>query len=333
MLCAGLLLVVAQGCVVAGSSVGDDPAETQPGTDEPPVVACFVDETLDADGDCVEQAIDNCPTVSNGEQFDSDEDGVGDACDLLVVVPEGDLTVNTWDGYSDHVLAELDNNADAPVAWSVSVVEPKQGAALAADRITLGADGGSLDPTERVDINPRFYTFGLEPGRYHAAFELEIGGELRHIDEVVEVVAQDVDEAYCVYDIWLDELYVDRGQGAPEGDLELRIVTTVADDTRAYPGKLSHTTLAEDEVVFANVAVGQITVPAGQAASHEIGVSVLDLDTDGHDQGRRPAKLSLACNAGIGEAVVRSVTVELPSGAGASALVDVTIAAYPRVDG
>ena len=36
----------------------------------------------DTDGDGVEQAIDNCPTVPNPSQADSDNDGEGDACDL-----------------------------------------------------------------------------------------------------------------------------------------------------------------------------------------------------------------------------------------------------------
>ncbi|NCG18876.1 MAG: hypothetical protein GWP91_07685, partial [Rhodobacterales bacterium] len=40
------------------------------------------DDNLDADGDGVPNACDNCPTVSNSGQNDVDSDGVGNACDV-----------------------------------------------------------------------------------------------------------------------------------------------------------------------------------------------------------------------------------------------------------
>jgi hypothetical protein len=73
--------LVGSSCTVAGAAgtvtehVADSGAitftcETAAG---PPV--------LDADGDGVADAADNCPAVSNHDQADSDGDGVGDACD------------------------------------------------------------------------------------------------------------------------------------------------------------------------------------------------------------------------------------------------------------
>ena len=42
---------------------------------------------MDSDQDGVGNACDNCPTVANSDQVDSDEDGYGDACDLCPLDP------------------------------------------------------------------------------------------------------------------------------------------------------------------------------------------------------------------------------------------------------
>ena len=46
-----------------------------------------VGRTSDADGDGVRNGIDNCPLIFNPDQADKDRDGVGDACDTVVVQP------------------------------------------------------------------------------------------------------------------------------------------------------------------------------------------------------------------------------------------------------
>lgn len=54
---------------------------------------------LDADADNVCDCEDNCPTVANPSQADTDGDGVGDLCDICP-------------GYDDHLDADLDGAAD-----------------------------------------------------------------------------------------------------------------------------------------------------------------------------------------------------------------------------
>lgn len=46
-----------------------------------PLDVCPLDPADDADGDGICGNVDNCPTVANSSQADSDHDGVGDACE------------------------------------------------------------------------------------------------------------------------------------------------------------------------------------------------------------------------------------------------------------
>jgi hypothetical protein len=46
----------------------------------------------DTDGDGIPDAVDNCPTVFNPDQADSNGNGIGDACEPVAAVPGGDNT-------------------------------------------------------------------------------------------------------------------------------------------------------------------------------------------------------------------------------------------------
>lgn len=57
---------------------------------------------LDQDGDGVLDTVDNCPAVSNANQTDTDQDGMGDACDACPGDPQNDAD-------ADGVCGTLDN--------------------------------------------------------------------------------------------------------------------------------------------------------------------------------------------------------------------------------
>jgi hypothetical protein len=79
------------------------------------------DQPVDADGDGVRDAQDNCPSVANSDQLDEDGDGVGDACDSCpgttadgLVTPEGcsiaqlcpcegPASGQQWEGQTDYL--------------------------------------------------------------------------------------------------------------------------------------------------------------------------------------------------------------------------------------
>lgn len=58
---------------------GTDPADID--TDNNTTITSVYEPVFDDDRDGVINSVDNCPTVSNESQIDSDQDGVGDMCD------------------------------------------------------------------------------------------------------------------------------------------------------------------------------------------------------------------------------------------------------------
>ena len=65
------------------------------------MIGVYLNVTSDVDSDGVPDADDNCPSVSNDDQINSDEDIWGDACDNCPTVTSGDQDDTDGDGFGD----------------------------------------------------------------------------------------------------------------------------------------------------------------------------------------------------------------------------------------
>ncbi|MFQ6029123.1 MAG: thrombospondin type 3 repeat-containing protein [Dehalococcoidia bacterium] len=71
-------IVIALVVILSSLSVATLTATGLPYT---PLSSVQQDPYIDTDGDGVPDAFDNCPNTPNQDQADSDEDGIGDACE------------------------------------------------------------------------------------------------------------------------------------------------------------------------------------------------------------------------------------------------------------
>jgi hypothetical protein len=72
----------------------NDPNKTAPG-----LCGCGVADT-DSDGDGIANCQDNCPNTANPDQLDTDGDGIGDACELTLIHPNGGEIIPTGSFYN-----------------------------------------------------------------------------------------------------------------------------------------------------------------------------------------------------------------------------------------
>ncbi|MEO0571448.1 MAG: hypothetical protein AAF039_07055 [Bacteroidota bacterium] len=108
-------------------------------------VACSDDDEgngptiLDADGDGVADAIDNCPQNANADQMDSDGDGSGDACD-----PPGTGGTDDDGGSMDAPVVNVDDNITSDVTWTASNIYRLNGRIAVEAGATLTIEAGTI---------------------------------------------------------------------------------------------------------------------------------------------------------------------------------------------
>jgi hypothetical protein len=123
---------------------------------------CFVAHWSDRDGDGIYDGFDNCPDVKNYDQADSDEDGVGDACDyadLVLNVSYGDpvysatntsskirLTFDLFSNFTNEGTEPIEAGTQITVHWSQEVLEMQK---------SVSGSQSSVSGNETQDSGPK----------------------------------------------------------------------------------------------------------------------------------------------------------------------------------
>ena len=104
-------------------------------------------EIKDSDEDKIGDEIDNCPQVSNTDQADKNENGIGDVCEAPPVTVANTLTVNEDAVLTSTDVIANDTDADDDTLRLTAVSTDGSGT------VAVNADGVSVDYTPVADFN------------------------------------------------------------------------------------------------------------------------------------------------------------------------------------
>ena len=255
---------------------------------------------VDADGDWIEDSVDNCPEAPNSDQLDGDGDSIGDACDLLLV-PHGSfgepLRLYVAAGAESRrvVLGTVTNNTK--VAQRIT--------AYGTSPLMEAEDPGWLEPGETHELvgwahADAEWPGGLSLGR--VIYSNSLDGIVKFIEVLFEVAQAYASTRPCLIDVVLTRVDAVEGQGVFEGALEVVIETEIDPPgalgrRRRWPAS-GHRTMHGGDVRTPGQRIDSYILEPGQTFDVTLEANLREIDSGlqgGDDEASAQASLTLEC--------------------------------------
>jgi hypothetical protein len=287
----------------------------------------------DRDRDGIPDLRDNCPRRPNLEQFDADEDGIGDACDLTFIplaTPDSDvlrLRVPPSTSSRDFQIGQLVNNSPRGVTWQLRPAQPSGADAALAS--------GTLAPGHAVPVRLKVAASELDPARSNYR-RLEVsaaaGGMPTAWEIAIEILVEDPPpERECAYWVSLHKVKVTEdqnsaGDGCCGGNkLEIEVIDKIGTATADWPSPGGDVEMKEGDHQYPAVIFDSGTVPAGSSVTLPIYNKVIEHDSGANgadDWGDKEGDLVFECtDAGYAD---KKLTVSLTHNGNGNGKIEVT---------
>lgn len=255
----------------------------------------------DADGDWVQDSEDNCPDAPNYDQIDADGNGLGDACDLLVVphgVEEDPLRVYVAaEGEPRRVvLGTVTNNTSEPQLLEVHSTNP----------LLEAEEPGWIQPGETHELvgwarADEELPGGASGGRVLYSNALE--GLARFFEILFEVAEAHARTRPCLVDVTLERVDATEGQGVFEGGLEVVIETELDPPgtrgiKRRWPSS-GHQVMHGGDTLLPRQWIDSYVIEKGASLTVNVTGTLHELDDGlsfGDDHASGTGTLTLRCN-------------------------------------
>lgn len=294
--------------------------------------AAFADRG-DRDRDGVPDRRDNCPRRPNLEQFDADEDGTGDACDLTFIpleTPDSDilrLRVPPARSARELQIGQLVNYSPRTIEWKVrSGQSSDSDSILASGKLAKGHSipvSLKVVPAELDRDRPNFRRLEVITSAAGLPTAWEIDIEI--------IVEQEPAEKECAYWVSLHKVKVTEdqnsaGDGCCGGNkLEIEVIDKIGTATADWPSSGGSVEMKEGDHQYPYVIFDSGTVTAGSTVTLPIYNKVIEHDSGANgadDWGDKEGELVFECkNTGYAD---KQLTVALTHNGNGNGKIDVT---------